>query len=62
VERSKDKMKEMSEDEIMNLTIEDFRDLTPQERTIKLWGCVCRETTDKTKRILFCGVSFMFSL
>ena len=25
-------MKEMSEDEIMALTINDFRDLTPQER------------------------------
>ena len=25
-------MKEMSEEEIMNLTIDDFRDLTPQER------------------------------
>ena len=25
-------MEEMSEDDIMNLTIEDFRDLTPQEK------------------------------
>ena len=25
-------MDEMSEEEIMNLTIDDFRDLTPQER------------------------------
>jgi len=25
-------MKEMSEKEIMNLTIEDFRDLSPQEK------------------------------
>ena len=25
-------MKEMSEEEIMNLAIEDFRDLTPQEK------------------------------